>query len=168
MNPAETRLAMDERRPGLVRHSSRRMACRLHWVPWLTLLVVSACGGRFASPQLQSTPRTTVIDPGRGSASDADINSVGNSADIIFRERRLRQLIAAQHKAMVSDTDKLLKLVIQFNAEIDNSTPAALTPEQLRMVAEIEKLAHSVKDKMRTSAPEVPGFVDDAPRLRRR
>jgi hypothetical protein len=80
----------------------------------------------------------------------------------------LRQLIAAQHKAMVSDTDKLLKLVIQFNAEIDNSTPAALTPEQLRMVAEIEKLAHSVKDKMRTSAPEVPGFVDDAPRLRRR
>ena len=64
----------------------------------------------------------------------------------------MRQLNEAQHKAMVSDTDKLLKLVTEFNAEIGSTNPESLTPEQLRKVAEIEKLAHSVKEKMRLSA----------------
>ena len=168
MNSAETRLAMDKWRPGLVRHSSRRIARRLLWASGLALLVGLGFGGPFALPQQQSTSRPLAIDQTRGAVSDVDINSIGNSTDTIFRERRLRQLIAAQHKAMVSDTDKLLKLVIEFNAEIDNLTPAALTPQQIRMVAEIEKLAHSVKDKMGTSVQVTPGFVEDEPPLRRR
>jgi hypothetical protein len=65
-----------------------------------------------------------------------------------FREKRIQQFNAAQHKALVSDTDRLLKLVSELNAEIGSSNPSALSAEQLRKVAEIEKLAHSVKDKM--------------------
>jgi len=168
MIPAKTRLAMDRWRPGLARYSSRRLVRRLPWAPLATILVALACGGPLAWPQQQSTSRPLVISPTRGTASDLDVNSMGNSVDTIFRERRLRQLIAAQHKAMVSDTDKLLKLVIEFNAEIDNSTPAALTPEQLRMVAEIERLAHSVKDKMRSSVQVTPAILEDDPPLRRR
>jgi len=168
MNPAEARFAMDKWRPERVPHSSRRLIGRLPWAPLATILVALACGGSFAWPQQQSTSRPLVISPTRGSASDLDINTVGNSADTIFRERRLRQLIAAQHKAMVSDTDKLLKLVVEFNAEIDHATPAALTPEQLRMVAEIERLARSVKDKMRSSVQVTPGILEDDPPPRRR
>ncbi len=75
----------------------------------------------------------------------------------------MRQLSAAQHKAMVSDTDKLLRLVTELNAEINSTYPASLTLEQLRKVAEIEKLAHSVRDKMRTSVVGAPTFLDSGP-----
>ena len=68
----------------------------------------------------------------------------------------MRQINAAQHKAMVSDADRLLKLVTELNAEIGRSIPEALTPEQRRKVAEIEKLAHSVKEKMRTAPVGMP------------
>ncbi len=85
---------------------------------------------------------------------------VGSS---IYQERRIRQLNLAQHKAMVNDTDKLLKLVTELNAEINRTSPAALTPEQLRKVAEIEKLARSVKDKMRISAQGSQELFDSQP-----
>jgi hypothetical protein len=52
---------------------------------------------------------------------------------------------------MVSDTNKLLKLVNELNAEIGQTNPDSLTPSQLQKVAEIEKLAHNVRDKMSTS-----------------
>ena len=42
---------------------------------------------------------------------------------------------------MVDDTDKLLKLVTELNSEISRTNTSTLTPEQLRRVAEIEKLA---------------------------
>jgi hypothetical protein len=54
---------------------------------------------------------------------------------------------------MISDTEKLVKLVSELEAEIGSSSSAALTTEQLRKLAEIEKLAHSVKEKMKYTAP---------------
>jgi hypothetical protein len=87
----------------------------------------------------------------------------GSPSDRSLQQKRLRQLNVAQHKALVSDTDKLLKLVAELNEEIDKTTPASLTPDQLRRVAEIEKLAHSVKDKMRSSLVGAPDFLDAPP-----
>jgi len=81
----------------------------------------------------------------------------------MFAERRLRQLSIARHKSMVDDTGKLLKLVTELNAEISSTKPSELTPEQLRKVAEIEKLARGVKDKMRISLTTTPIFVDSTP-----
>lgn len=78
----------------------------------------------------------------------------------IFYEKRLQMLNKAQHQSMVADTDRLLKLVANLNVQISTSNSSALTPEQLRMVAEIEKLAHNVKDKMRMS---VRSSVEMAP-----
>jgi len=76
----------------------------------------------------------------------------------VFYEKRLKALNAAQHQSMVADTDRLLKLVTDLNAQINTSNSNALTPEQLRMVADIEKLAHSVKDKMRSSVRSAGEF----------
>jgi hypothetical protein len=59
---------------------------------------------------------------------------------------------------MVSDTNKLLRLVNELNSEIAHTSPDLLTPSQLRKVAEIEKLAHNVKDKMSTSVRGLPAF----------
>jgi hypothetical protein len=66
-------------------------------------------------------------------------------------EKRLRALNALRQKSLVEDTNKLLKLAAELNAEVTREHPDSLTAEQLHMLAEIEKLAHNVKDKMSTS-----------------
>ena len=71
--------------------------------------------------------------------------------DSVAQQIQLRQLNVALHKSMVSDTDKLLKLVTDLNAELSSTNPDALTPAQLKKVAAIEKLARNVKDAMKTS-----------------
>jgi hypothetical protein len=87
----------------------------------------------------------------------------GDGVESVEAERRLNALNAEREKALISDTAKLLKLAIALNEQIGKSNPGQLTPEQLRMVAEMEKLAHSVREKMAMSlrGPQYPGM--DAP-----
>ena len=54
-----------------------------------------------------------------------------------------------RQRRIVSDTQKLLALTSQLKAEVAASGADAMTPEMLRQMDEIEKLAKSVKDKMR-------------------
>jgi hypothetical protein len=64
-----------------------------------------------------------------------------------FEELQYRKYLESRLKSMVSDADKLLKLAQDLNKEADTPT-GSLSREDLRKVAEIEKLAHSVKWKM--------------------
>ncbi len=78
------------------------------------------------------------------------MDDTGNGADL-DEEKRLRALNAERQKSMVSDTNKLLKLADELNAEISSTNSESLTRAQLHKLGEIEKLAHGVKDKMSTS-----------------
>jgi hypothetical protein len=51
--------------------------------------------------------------------------------------------------ALKADTDKLLKLATELKASVDKSNENTLSIDVLRKAEEIEKLAHSVKDKMK-------------------
>ena len=55
----------------------------------------------------------------------------------------------AQQAALKSDTDKLLKLAVDLKNYVDKSNENVLSLEVLKKAEEIEKLAHSVKDKMK-------------------
>jgi len=79
--------------------------------------------------------------------------------DPIQNEKLFRALNADRQKSLVSDTNKLLRLVNELNDEIARTNPNALTEAQLRKVAEIEKLARNVKDKMSTSVGGTPAFL---------
>jgi len=63
-------------------------------------------------------------------------------------EKRLNMINAARQKGLVEDTNKLLALATELNHEIAKSNPGELSADQMHKVAEIEKLAHSVRDKM--------------------
>ena len=63
-------------------------------------------------------------------------------------EKQMRRLNDDRHKTIVSDTNKLVKLTQELDAEIAANSSDTLTPEELRKLATIEKLAHSVKAKM--------------------
>ena len=75
----------------------------------------------------------------------------GIENDPVLGAKRIRAMNADRQKSMVSDADKLVKLARQLDAEIASNTTDALTPEELRKVAEIEKLARNVKAKMAQS-----------------
>jgi nitric oxide reductase activation protein len=51
--------------------------------------------------------------------------------------------------AIKSDTDKLLKLAVELKASVDKSNENVLSIDVIKKAEEIEKLAHSVKDKMK-------------------
>ena len=80
------------------------------------------------------------------------------AADHEQAERLLRALNADRQKALVNDTNKLLRLVNELNAEIARTEPSVLTADQLRKLAEIEKLARNVKEKMATSVRGTQAF----------
>jgi hypothetical protein len=55
----------------------------------------------------------------------------------------------ARHADLKRDTEKLLKLATELQESVDKSNENTLSVEVVRKAEEIEKLAHSVKDKMR-------------------
>ncbi len=79
--------------------------------------------------------------------------------------KQLDTLNAARQKSLVSDTQKLVKLTAELNAQINSADSAKLTDDQLRMVGEIEKLARSIREKMCTSVNGVPQFMMPGPSL---
>lgn len=121
-----------------------------------TLLVALQCDAQNMSGaqhgSLNSLPQPIdqpVRDPG-------DVTN-GNPNQIQY-EKLLRALNADRQKSLVSDANKLLRLANELNAEIGRTNPEELTPSQLHKLAEIEKLAHNVKDKMSASVRGTPAF----------
>ncbi len=51
--------------------------------------------------------------------------------------------------ALKADTDKLLKLAEELKKSVDKSSASVLSLDVVKKAEEIEKLAHSVKDKMK-------------------
>lgn len=92
-----------------------------------------------------------------------DLSEMGSMADRGFssspvavdpaRERLLFQ--AAQHqnaerqKALQQDTDKLLELATELKQHVDRTNANILSMDVVKKAQEIEKLAKSVKDKMK-------------------
>jgi len=54
-----------------------------------------------------------------------------------------------RHAALKNDTDRLLRLAVDLKAYVDKSNEHILSVEVVKKAEEIEKLAHSVKDKMK-------------------
>jgi len=100
-----------------------------------------------------------------GSASGTRIQTVPrpgfeNSSDLdpLSEAKRMRALNTDRHKSMVSDTEKLVALARQLDAEIASNPAGELTPRELQKVLAIEKLAHNVKTKMAQSFGGGPDF----------
>jgi hypothetical protein len=71
-----------------------------------------------------------------------------DDADPTMTERRIRALNNERQKQLVSDTDKLLKLARELNEEVAKTNADSLTPDELHKIADIEKLARSVRQRM--------------------
>jgi hypothetical protein len=54
-----------------------------------------------------------------------------------------------RHAAIKSDAERLLKLAVELKASVDKSNENLLSVDVVKKAEEIEKLAHSVRDKMK-------------------
>lgn len=118
----------------------------------LAMLMTTKGGSQNVPGSTPRNPAQPIGVPAGGGLDDAP------TGDSVEEVRRLRALNADRQKSMVADAIKLLSLVNELNAEIARDNPDTLGPEQLRKVAEIEKLAHNVKDKMSISVRGMTPF----------
>ena len=96
-----------------------------------------------APPDIIDRPRPMPTDP-----------SSSGEYDPTMIERRIRALNNERQKDLISDTNKLLKLAQELNDEITAKNAGTLTYDQLHKIAQIEKLARSVKEKMAEAVGE--------------
>jgi hypothetical protein len=65
-------------------------------------------------------------------------------------EVRQAQLLRVQRqKQLISDSDKLLKLATDLKQQIDNTPAETLPADSVKKAAEIEKLAHSLRQRLK-------------------
>ncbi len=73
----------------------------------------------------------------------------------VFRDEQLRRMArernAGRQKQLKKDTEDLLKLATELKEYVDKTNENVLSINVIRKAEEIEKLAHSVKTKMRDS-----------------
>lgn len=140
-NMRQAERAFAEGRPGCV---NRRLRACLG----LALVLALACvpAGRSQAPGWNHGTQEPV-------RPDKPIQAGVESPDddrrtTTMTESQLRELNQERQKQMVADANKLLKLARELNDEISAANRGTLTPDQLRKIAEIEKLARSVKERM--------------------
>jgi len=72
-----------------------------------------------------------------------------------IQRQRLAKMEKARNsdrqKRLVQDTDKLLALAKDLKEQVDKSNEDTLSVDVVKKAAEIEKLAKSVKDRMRSN-----------------
>jgi len=75
--------------------------------------------------------------------------SDGDEASTRLAHDMAKKANVERHTALKNDTEKLLKLAVELKADVDKSNENLLSVEVVKKAEEIEKLAHSVKDKMK-------------------
>lgn len=66
-----------------------------------------------------------------------------------MQEQQERSRNSDRQKRLVADTDKLLALATQLKQDVDKTNKDVLSVDVVKKADEIEKLAHSVKERMK-------------------
>lgn len=83
--------------------------------------------------------------------------------DSMMDQRRLRALNNERQKRIVADTDKLLKLARELNEEVAKANTGTLTEDEIHKIADIEKLARNVRQRMTETVGEAPSILSPSP-----
>ena len=111
---------------------------------WMVFLCVFAllsfAPSAMARPQRQNPPAPPPIT---ATTPDEDEAHAHIAADMAKRAAKERAA------AIRSETDKLLRLSVELKQSVDKSDENVLSLDVIKKAEEIEKLAHSVKEKMK-------------------
>jgi len=124
-------------------------------------LLALICGVMCTSPgRAQSSGGSNGGGQGQGqggmhphAGQDVSLVSDGD-LDPVMDQRRMRALNNERQKQIVADTDKLLKLARELNEEVAKANTGSLTMDEIHKIADIEKLARNVRQRMTESVGE--------------
>ena len=118
--------------------------CRLVIVSLLVLSVQTG-GAQIALPEHQPVPpeQQGTRVPGEETPDQQDPTQQQQE-----RERQ-KKFNAQRHESLKRDTDQLLQLATELKQAVDKSNEHTLSVDVVNKAAEIEKLAKSVKNKMK-------------------
>jgi len=115
------------------------------------LLLAAACA--TLSAHAQAAPdRIGPVIPGNTSATGNTAPFGNNTPDLDqtrMMHNMLKQRNTARQKEIVDDTNRLLDLAKQLKAAVDKTGQNELSINVVNTASEMEKLAKSVKEKMR-------------------
>jgi len=81
------------------------------------------------------------------------VRALRDSMQSADNQKRLKELNLQRQKQMTDDTAKLLALANELKLETEKSTKETISMTEVRKAELIEKLARSVREKMKASAP---------------
>ncbi len=113
---------------------------------WLVLFASLPAGYQLHS---QANPNQPI--PGPDASRPLDANQIMNMRDQQNKKVNVDAANAERKKQIADDSAKLLKLATDLKAEVDKTSKDTLSLGVIRKAEEIEKLAHSVKEKMKLS-----------------
>lgn len=107
------------------------------------VILLFVVGGFQAVPGIQGGARSQVQEaPGQGPVpDDAPREAVRKALEKQANQERQAQLRR--------DADRLLQLATELKQSVDKSSENTLSVDVVKKAGEIEKLAHSVKEKMK-------------------
>ncbi len=107
---------------------------------------ISARAGVMGGQQSTSNPQQPTAGGPIFSASPPNANDPSRDR---MQERQVAAVEDARHRRMIVDTDKLLELATELKDDVDKSTKNEMSVASIKKAAEIEKLAHDVKERMK-------------------
>lgn len=119
------------------------------WIPVLALAVPLA-----VRAQQTASPHAVTPSPSGTDSSTSETTSLGNTQPLDPAQARMmkdmmKERNVLRQKQIVTDTDHLLDLARQLKDAVDKSSKDELSLDVVNTASEIEKLAKSVKEKMR-------------------
>jgi hypothetical protein len=110
---------------------------------------VRVSGGQMFPQQPTPGQRQSPI-PGMPTQPSPGINPPdADPMDAHRAEKQAKLQNDDRQKRLVADTDKLLVLATDLKQQVDKSTKDTLSVDVIKKADEIEKLAHSVKERMK-------------------
>lgn len=130
-------------------------------------LVLVAAGSAPAPAQMQRNTNNTVPQryPGQGQIATDPFDEPVYTVDPMREQaeaKRLRAMNEQRQKSMVADADRLVKMTADLNAQVNSEQRSQLTPDEERQLAEIQKLAHNIRQKMSASVKQTPATTPNS------
>ena len=113
-----------------------------------TACSVRVSGGQITNPPSNGRGQQQIPGlplPGGRNNNPADPDSI----DPHREEQQAKLRNNDRQKRLVEDTEKLLALATDLKTQVDKSTKDTLSVDVIKKADEIEKLAHSVKERMK-------------------
>jgi hypothetical protein len=123
---------------------------KLQRVAWtLSTCLLFAVQGNAQTPNRPTDPASQGTHASPPLPGDPIPGSNGDESQQRMMHEMAKKANLERHAALKTDTEKLLKLAEELKASVDKSSSSVLSLEVLKKAEEIEKLARSVKDKMK-------------------